>query len=252
MVAAGATVLVENGAGEDSMCNDEEYRRAGAEIVSQPEDIFNRADIILKVKEPLFNAKIGKHEAELFKPNQVLVTFLHPANPANHDTVRTLARQGVISFTMDSVPRISRAQQMDALTSMSTIAGYKAVILAANRLPRFLPMMPTAAGIIPPAQVLVVGTGVAGLQAVATAKRLGAKVKSIDIRPDANEQAKSLGAEIIPFDVPQELAVGQGGYARRLPEEWYQREREILAPHVQGSDVVILTALIPGEKAPCW
>ena len=250
LVAAGATVLVESGAGEDSMCNDEEYRRAGAEIVSQPEDIFNRADIILKVKEPLFNSKIGKHEAELFKPNQVLVTFLHPANPANHDTVRTLARQGVISFTMDSVPRISRAQQMDALTSMSTIAGYKAVILAANRLPRFLPMMPTAAGIIPPAQVLVVGTGVAGLQAVATAKRLGAKVKSIDIRPDANEQAKSLGAEIIPFDVPQELAVGQGGYARRLPEEWYQREREILAPHVQGSDVVILTALIPGEKAP--
>lgn len=250
LVAAGARVLVESGAGERAMCKDEQYRAAGAEVVLSPLEIFDKSDLILKVKEPLFNEKIGKHEAELLSANQVLVSFLHPANPLNHDTVRKLAQRGVVSFTMDSIPRISRAQQMDALTSMSAVAGYKAVIMAANHLPRFIPMVPTAAGIIQPAQFLVVGTGVAGLQAVATARRLGARVKSLDIRPEANEQAKSLGAEIIPFDVPQELAVGKGGYARRLPDEWYAREREVLAPHVQASDVLILTALVPGERSP--
>jgi H+-translocating NAD(P) transhydrogenase subunit alpha len=164
--------------------------------------------------------------------------------------IKILAERNITSFTLDGIPRISRAQQMDALTSMSTVAGYKAVITASNHLPRFIPMMPTAAGVIPPAQFLVLGTGVAGLQSVATAKRLGAKVKALDIRPEANEQARSLGAEVIPFELPGGLGLGQGGYACRLTDEWYQKEREVLAPHVAAADVIILTALVMGEKAP--
>ena len=190
------------------------------------------------------------HEAELLREQTALVCFLHPANPINHRTVDILARRGITSFTLDGIPRISRAQQMDSLTSMSTIAGYKAVILGAFHLPRFIPMMPTAFGMIKPAEVLVVGAGVAGLQAIATAKRLGAKIKALDIRPEANEQVRSLGAEVIPFDLPPELALGEGGYALRLPDEWYIKERAALLPVLKNVDILILTALIPGEKAP--
>jgi len=250
MTAAGAVVLVETGAGSGAFIKDESYREKGAEIVTDVRDLYNRSDLIMKVKEPRFNEKIGRHEAELIREKSVLVAFLHPANPLNHEAVKILAERGITSYTLDGIPRISRAQQMDALTSMSTVAGYKAVIFAANRLGRFIPMMPTSFGIIQPANFLVIGTGVAGLQAIATAKRLGAKVKTLDIRPEANEQARSLGAENIEFDIPGDLAIGKGGYARRLPEEWYEREREILAPHVEQSDAVILTALIPGEMAP--
>ncbi len=250
MVENGAKVLVEKGAGIGALYDDDQYREAGAEIIPDPSEIFGNSDIVLKVKEPLYNEKAGKSEEELLSEKQVLISFLHPANPSNHDTVRKLAQRGVISFTMDSIPRISRAQKMDALTSMSTVAGYKSVIIAANNLSKFVPKIPIAAGNIEQAQFLVVGTGVVGLQAVSNAKRLGAKVKSIDIRPEANEQAKSLGAETIPFDVPEELAVGEGGYARRLPEEWYEREREVLMDHIKESDAVITTALIPGEKSP--
>ncbi len=247
---AGARVLVEVGAAQGSFYSDEAFAEAGAEMVSSPEEVYGRADIILKVKEPKFNDSLNKHEAELLPEGSTLVCFLHPANPLNHEMIKTLARRNITSFTLDGIPRISRAQQMDALTSMSTVAGYKAVITASNHLPRFIPMMPTAAGIIQPAQILVLGIGVAGLQAVATAKRLGAKVKALDIRPEANEQARSLGAEIIPFTLPDGVGVGKGGYACRLPDEWYAREKEVIAPHVQGSDVVILTALVQGEKAP--
>ncbi len=247
---AGAKVLIEAGAGEGSYLSDGQYREAGAEIVSTPEEIYKSANLILKVKEPLFNEQLQIHEAELLSAKTTLVTFLHPANPANHQTVHILARKGVTSFTLDGIPRISRAQQMDCLTSMSTIAGYKAAIYGAFHLPRFIPMMPTAFGVIKPAEFLVIGVGVAGLQAIATAKRLGAKIKALDIRPEANEQAKSLGAEAVPFDVPPELALGKGGYALRLPDEWYVRERAALLPVLKNIDVLILTALIPGEQAP--
>lgn len=249
-VENGARFLVESGAGEASFFTDDEYRAAGAAVLSDTTELYCNADILLKVKEPRFNEQLNRHEAEMLKENSCLVCFLHPANPANHDTVKALAENKITSFTLDGIPRISRAQQMDTLTSMSTTAGYKAVIIAARHLPRFVPMMPTAFGMIQPAQFLVIGAGVAGLQAIATAKRLGARVKAVDIREEAREQALSLGAELIPFDIPPELATGKGGYARRLPEEWYVREREALAPHLQTCDAVILTALVPGEQAP--
>lgn len=246
----GARVMVETGAGEGVYFRDEDYIAAGVKIAAGPEEVYGNSNIILKVKEPLYNESLGKHEAELISRDSVLISFLHPANDLNHKMVEILAERNITSFTLDSVPRISRAQKMDALTSMSTVAGYKAVTFASHKLSRFVPMMPTAFGIIDPARFLIVGTGVVGLQAVATAKRLGARVIAIDIRPEAKEQARSLGVEVIPFDVPQELAVGEGGYARRLPDEWYVKEREVLLPHVEKSDVIILTALIPGQVAP--
>ncbi len=249
-VKEGATVIVESGAGDKSFFHDQEYIQAGAEIVSGAENVYSKADIIVKVKEPQYNDEAGKHEVELFSESSILISFLHPANPANHEMVKMVANRGITSFTLDSIPRISRAQHLDTLTSMSTVAGYKSVITAAHNLSRFVPMMPTTAGVLQPAQFLVVGVGVAGLQAIATAKRLGAKVKSLDIRPEANEQAKSLGVEPIQFDLPEGMGVGEGGYARSLPDEWYEKERELLTRHVQESDAVILAALIPGEIAP--
>ncbi len=250
MVAGGARVLVEAGAGTGAYIDDEAFKEKGAEIITDVRDIYNQANIILKVKEPRHHDRLGRHEAELFPENAVIISFLHPAHSVNHEGLEILAKRGITGFTLDGIPRISRAQRMDSLTSMSTVAGYKAVIFAANNLGRFIPMMPTSFGIINPAQFLIVGTGVAGLQSIATAKRLGAKVKTLDIRPEANEQARSLGAESVEFDIPRELALGEGGYALRLPEEWYEKEREILAPQVEQSDAVILSALIPGEVAP--
>ncbi len=249
-VERGARVLVEAGAGVGAFFADEAYRRAGAEIMPDVRTIYARADLILKVKEPQHNPELDVHEAELLRSGQVLVTFLHPAAPGNHELVRKLADGEVISLTLDSIPRISRAQVMDALTSMSTVAGYKAVLMAANRLPKFLPLMGTAVGMIQPAQALVIGAGVAGLQALATAKRLGAVVYAADIRPDAREQAGSLGARIVDVGVPAELAVGAGGYALGLSPQWLEREREALAEVIGQSDLVILSALVPGREAP--
>jgi len=243
-------VLVEKGAGVGSFFPDEEYVKAGAEIVDDVEKLFAEADIILKVKEPLFNSEKNKHEVDMMHEGQVLITFLHPAAPANHEMVKQLTAKGVTALTLDGIPRISRAQAMDALTSMSTVAGYKAVLMAANRLPKFMPMIGSAVGMIPPATVTVIGTGVAGLQAVATAKRLGAVVNAIDIRPDAVEHAKSLGAKPVETGVPAEIAIGEGGYAKALPEEWLIKEREAIKDTIIKSDVVVATALVPGRLAP--
>jgi len=219
-------------------------------MVSDAEHLFERADLILKVKEPLFNDNVGKHEVEMMHAGQYLVTFIHPASPVNHGMVKQLAAQGVTGLTLDSIPRISRAQNMDALTSMSTCAGYKGIIMAADDLSVFMPQMFTAVGMLKPANVLVIGTGVAGLQALATAKRLGAVTYAMDIRPAAIEQAKSLGAKIIETNVPEELAVGKGGYAQKLPEEWLIKEREILSEVLKNMDIVFCSALIPGKIAP--
>ena len=249
-IEQGARVLIETGAGAGSYIEDNQYSSAGAVIAETPTELFAKADILLKVKEPRYNDNLNIHEAELITDKGILVCFLHPAHRVNHETVQILARKWVTSFTLDGIPRISSAQRMDPLTTMSTAAGYKAVIIAANQLLRFIPMMPTAFGVIQPAKFLVVGVGVAGLQAIATAKRLGAKVKALDIRPEAREQALSLGAELVPFEVPLEIAVGKGGYACHLPEEWYSKEREALKPHLQDCDAVILSALVPGEEAP--
>ena len=250
MTDKGAEVLFEKNAGEGSNIPDEQYRDAGAKIIEDAEHIFEMSDIIIKVKEPQFNTAKSKHEVDMMKSGQYLVAFLHPAFPGNHDMVQAIAAKGVISLTLDSIPRITRSQHMDALTSMSTVAGYKGVLLAANRLPKFLPMLGTASGMIQPAQILVIGTGVAGLQAIATAKRLGAVVYASDIRNEACEQAKSVGAKIIEVNIPQEFAINDGGYAKKLPNEWLIEERKALMESVAQSDVVVLSALIPGKLAP--
>lgn len=250
LVAGGATVLVEKGAGEGAYVTDDDYRAAGARIIEDVAVLYAESDVILKAKEPLFNSQKNKHEVEMMPEGQLLVTFLHPAAPANHEMVKNLAEQGVTSLTLDGIPRISRAQTMDALTSMSTVAGYKSVLMAANRLAKFLPMIGSAVGMIKPANVLVLGTGVAGLQAVATAKRLGAVVYAADIRPDAAEHAKSLGAKVVDTGVPSEVAIGEGGYALHLPQEWLTKEREAIAETVAQADIIVATALVPGRLAP--
>lgn len=250
LVAGGATVLVEKGAGDGAFISDDDYRKAGARIVEDVAVLFSQANVVLKAKEPLFNSEKNKHEVEMMQRGQLLVTFLHPAAPANHGMVQKMMEQGVTGLTLDGIPRISRAQAMDALTSMSTVAGYKSVLMAANRIARFLPMIGSAVGMIKPANVLVIGVGVAGLQAVATAKRLGAVVHAVDIRPDAVEHAKSLGAKIIDTAVPADVAIGEGGYARHLPQEWLLKEREAIAETVAASDIVVSMALVPGRLAP--
>ncbi|MBQ4616415.1 MAG: NAD(P) transhydrogenase subunit alpha, partial [Mailhella sp.] len=250
MVAEGATVLVQKGAGNKSFFSDEQYVAAGATIIDRADEIFAKADVILKVKEPLFNEEVGKHESEMLRDGQYLITFLHPAAPVNREPMKKLRDTGCISITLDGIPRITRAQTMDALTSMSTVAGYKGMLMAASYMTKFVPMVGTAVGVLKPANVVVIGTGVAGLQAVATAKRLGAVVTAIDIRPAAAEQARSLGAKTLETGVPAELAIGQGGYALRLPDEWLAKEIEAIRETIVAADVVICSALIPGELAP--
>ena len=245
----GYEVVVESGAGIGSFIEDRAYLEAGAEIVSDVRELYGKAEVVLKVKEPLLNEKIGKHEISMMREGAVLMTFLHPAASANHAMVRQLCERGITAFSMDAVPRISRAQAMDALSSMSTVAGYKATLIAAHRLPKFIPMMGTAVGTTPPANFLVVGIGVVGLQAVATAKRLGAVVSCVDIRAAAREASRSLGAKDAGWDVPKEIAEGEGGYAKTLPPEWLKKEQEALAPLAREADVIILGALVPGEQA---
>ena len=250
LIEGGATVLVEKNAGVGAHHKDEDYQNAGAQVIEDVADLYARAHIILKAKEPLFNEAKNKHEVEMLQPGQLLVTFLHPAAPDNHEMINGLVKRNVTALTLDGIPRISRAQSMDALTSMSTVAGYKAVLIAANRIGKFLPMIGTAVGMIKPGNVLVLGTGVAGLQAVATAKRLGAVVHAADIRPEAAEHAKSLGAKIIETGVPAEVAIGEGGYAKRLSEEWLVKERKAIYDIVAASDIVVSMALVPGKLAP--
>lgn len=249
-VKLGFEVLIQASAGEGALRADAEYQASGAKIVGDPQALFAAADVIVKVKQPWFNQETGRHEVEMMRPGTVLVTFLHPAAPPNHDTIRMLAARNITALTMDDIPRISRAQTMDALTSMSTVTGYKSVLIAANRFPKFVPMIGTAIGTVKAAKFLVVGTGVVGLQAIAAAKRLGGSVKAVDIKQDARLAADSLGAKIGGFDVPPELAIGQGGYVRALPPEWLEKERAALGPLVQEADIVILCALVPGEVAP--
>jgi len=243
-------VTVETNAGEGIFCGDEEYTKAGAEIITDVESLYGQADIILKVKEPRYNDRVSKHEIEMMKGESILITFLHPAAPSNHEIVKMLRDKGITSFTMDCIPRTSKAQKMDALTSMSTVTGYKSVLIAANHLSKFIPMISTAIGLVKPAKFLVVGVGVVGLQAIATIKRLGGIITVVDIRPEAREEAISLGAKVEGFEVPPELATGKWGYAKALSPEWLEKEREALTPLVEDVDVVILSALVPGEVAP--
>ncbi|MEG2450132.1 MAG: NAD(P) transhydrogenase subunit alpha [Clostridia bacterium] len=251
MVKDGYNVLFEKGAGEGAFFHDPAYIEAGATIVADVAEIFKKSDVILKVKEPLFNEAKGLHEVDMMHKGQYLITFIHPANPINHEMVKKMAKQGVISITLDGVPRISRAQSMDALSSMSTCAGYKGIVMAADDIGKFMPLIGTAVGVIKPANVFVLGTGVAGLRAVATAKSLGAVVYSADIRPEANEQAKSLGSKIIDTTVPASVGVAADGkHANQLSEEWLVKERAALADQVSKSDIIFCSALLQGRLAP--
>ncbi|MDO8879572.1 MAG: NAD(P) transhydrogenase subunit alpha [Coriobacteriia bacterium] len=249
-VDMGFEVLVESGAGAGSLHSDDEYAAAGARIAAGAADVFSAADIILKVKQPHFNAELGRHEAEMIREGAMLITFLHPAAPANHDIIRTLRDRGITSLTMDGIPRIPRALGMDALSSMSLVTGYKSVIMAAAALPRFVSSFETPIGETQPAEFLIIGAGVVGVHAITTARRLGATVKALDIRDTAQAEAARLGAEVVGFDIPQEVAVGEGGYADALPPDWLDRAREALVPLVKTADVIITSALVPGEVAP--
>jgi len=246
----GFEVLVERSAGDGALYHVEDYAKAGATIVDDPQEIYDRAEMILKVKEPLFNEQKGKHEVDMMHKGQYLITFIHPASPVNHEMVKQLTSRGVTAITLDGIPRISRAQNMDALTSMSTCAGYKGILMAANLMTTFVPQMFTAVGQIKPARVMVIGVGVAGLQALATAKRLGAITYAADIRPMAVENAGSLGAKVVDTTVPAELAIAEGGYANRLPDDVLVREQEALKETIQDMDIVFCSALIPGKIAP--
>ena len=250
LVKDGSEVLVEKSAGLGAFYADSQYEEAGAKLVDDVAELYKKADVVLKVKEPQFNQAKGLHEVDMMHAGQYLITFLHPAAPVNHDMIKNLAKKGVIGLTLDGVPRISRAQNMDALTSMSTCAGYKGILLAANELSKFVPQIFCAVGMIKPVNTLIIGTGVGGLQALATAKRLGAIVYAADIRPDALEQAKSLGAKVVETGVPAEMAVGKGGYALSLKDEVLAKERSALKEIVPQMDIIFCGALVPGKKAP--
>ena len=249
-IKLGFKVLVESSAGEGIFESDNAFQEAGAEIVADVFDLYRQADIILKVNEPCFNEKAGIHELDMLREGSTLITFLHPAAPSNHQMVRKLRDKRITALTMDGIPRTPRAQRMDALTSMSTITGYKSVLMAANFIPIFIPMIGTSIGMIKPANFLVIGAGVVGLQAIATAKRLGGVIKTVDIRQAAREEAATLGAKIAGFDVPENMAIGEGGYAGSLSDEWLNKEREALLPLLGEANVIILSALVPGEVAP--
>jgi NAD(P) transhydrogenase subunit alpha len=237
LVDAAVEVLVERGAGDEAAFLDSAYEEAGARIA---DDVFAEADLVAKVQKP------SEEEVVRLRDGQTLVAFLQPLT--SPEVVRALAKRRVTAFSMDSIPRITRAQPMDALSSQSTVSGYKGVLLAAANLGKFFPMLTTAAGTIAPARVLVLGAGVAGLQAIATARRLGAVVSAFDVRPVVKEQVESLGATFLELDV--EGAEGVGGYAVALAEDQHEREQELIARHVAESDAVISTALIPGQPAP--
>ena len=237
LVKANNTVIVERGAGVASAFTDEAYEKAGAQLVGDAYD----AELVVKVARPTDD------EIRKLRSGTTLIALLSPL--INHDLVRALASQGVTALSMDAIPRITRAQPMDVLSSQATVAGYKAVLLAAANLPKFLPMLTTAAGTIAPAKALVIGAGVAGLQAIATARRLGAVVEAFDTRPVVKEQVQSLGAKFLEIDLG-ESGAGQGGYAKELSEEAHRKEVELLGKAARENDIIITTAAIPGRKAP--
>lgn len=240
LVAAGLDVTVEQGAGSSAFVPDEAYEAVGVKVFKGAAALLKDADVVLKVQAP----SVG--EVELLQKGAVLISFLQPATQG--DIVTALAKRGVTAFSLELVPRISRAQSMDALSSQASAAGYKAVLMAAGRLGKFFPMMMTAAGTVAPARVLVMGAGVAGLQAIATARRLGAVVSAYDVRPAVKDEVKSLGATFI--ELPLEAQEGQGGYAKEQSEEFLRKQRELIGEHIAKSDVVITTAAIPGRRAP--
>ncbi|MGH9783567.1 MAG: Re/Si-specific NAD(P)(+) transhydrogenase subunit alpha [Terriglobia bacterium] len=241
-------VLVQRGAGEAAGLSDAQYEQAGAHLASDRGQLFAAADIILCIHGLHLSCGAGPDNVDLLRPGQVVVGLLNPAG--SPQAIRELAAKRVTAFALELLPRIARAQPMDSLTSMASITGYRAAILGASLLPKVYPMMITAAGTITPARVLVIGAGVAGLEAIATSRRLGAVVHAYDVRPAVKEQVESLGAKFLELPLESSQAEATSGYARAMGEEFYHRQQEMLAQAVGESDVVISTAAVPGKRAP--
>ncbi|PYX91022.1 MAG: Re/Si-specific NAD(P)(+) transhydrogenase subunit alpha [Acidobacteria bacterium] len=240
--------LIEPGAGVAAGFLDSDYKQKGARIAANRAEVFASSDIVLQVRSAGANPEAGRADLSLLRSRQVLIGFGEPLSPGT--AYAELATRGVSSFAMELMPRITRAQSMDALSSMATIAGYKAVIMAADALPRMFPMLMTAAGTITPARVFVLGAGVAGLQAIASARRLGAVVHAYDVRSAVREQIESLGAKFVVVELDSTQAEDKGGYAKELGEDFYRKQREVLTEVVRQQDVLITTAAVPGKKAP--
>ena len=248
LTKAGLQVVVEAGAGIGAGYPDADYAAKGAKIVTDRSEMFRAADIVVQVLCYGSNDKAGKADVPYFRSGQVLIGFLRPLGSL--ETIQEIASKGVTSFSVELMPRTTRAQSMDVLSSMATICGYKAVVLAADTSPRIFPMLTTAAGTITPGRVLVIGAGVAGLQAIATARRLGAVASAYDLRPAAKEQVQSLGGRFVELPIEVKDAEDARGYARAQDENFYKRQRELLGKVVAESDVVISAAVIPGKKPP--
>jgi NAD(P) transhydrogenase subunit alpha len=248
LAKAGVGVVLESGAGLEAGFPDSAYSEKGAKVLAGRAEAFREADAVLQVRGYGANPDDGAGDLELMRRGLVLVGAFEPLTAV--DEVKAVAAKGVTLFALELVPRITRAQSMDILSSMATIAGYKAVLLAANHLPKMFPMMMTAAGTVKPAKVFVVGAGVAGLQAIASSRRLGAQVEAYDVRPAVREQVESLGGRFVQMELETGAAEDAGGYAKAMGEEFYRRQREMMTRVVAEQDVVITTAAVPGKKAP--
>ena len=242
IIKSGLNVYVESGAGLKSFISDDAYQSSGATIINSSKELLNNADITLKVLPP------SNEEIDLLKEKSVFVSLCQTTREL--ETVRNLTKKKISAFSMHLIPRTTLAQKMDALSSQANIAGYKAVLIAASRLGVYMPLLMTAAGTIRPSKVLVLGAGVAGLQAIATAKRLGAQVEAFDVRPVVKEQVESLGAKFIEVESESDDGVGEGGYAKETSEDYKKKQQELIHEHISKSDAVITTALIPGRPAP--
>jgi H+-translocating NAD(P) transhydrogenase subunit alpha len=243
----GLTILVESKAGEKSFFTDKDYENAGATVISLRKDILSRADIVAYVRAPGAD-KNNLSDLEYLKKDAIIVGHTDPL--AAPEIAKKIAEHGITSFSLELIPRITRAQSMDVLSSMATIAGYKAVILAANYFGRIFPMFMTAAGTLLPAKVFIVGAGVAGLQAIAIARKLGAQVEAYDVRPAVKEQIQSLGAKFVELPLETKDAQDKGGYAKALDDEILKKQRELMSSVIANSDIIITTASVPGKKAP--
>ncbi|QQS37561.1 MAG: Re/Si-specific NAD(P)(+) transhydrogenase subunit alpha [Ignavibacteriales bacterium] len=247
LIKAGFEIHIESDAGINSGFTNESYSSAGVKVISDLNELYNTADVVLKVQRPMEHPAKGKHELDLIKKGSILITFLYPLH--YFDLAKTCAEKGVNVISMDFIPRTTLAQKMDALSSQANIAGYKSVILAANHLGKIFPLLMTAAGTISPAKVVIMGAGVAGLQALGTAKRLGAVVEVSDVRPAVKEEVQSLGGKFIEVKTDESMQ-DAGGYAKEASEEFLKKQKELLFKHITEADIVITTALVPGKKAP--
>lgn len=247
LIKKGFDVLIETNAGLNAGFTNEEYEKVGVKVLDDLKELYSKSDIVLKVQRPVEHPQYGKNELELMKPGSLLITFMYSLHYP--ELAKKAAELGINVISMDAIPRTTLAQPMDALSSQANLAGYKAVILAANHLHKIFPLLMTAAGTISPAKVVIMGAGVAGLQALGTAKRLGANVWVSDIRPAVKEEVQSLGGKFIEVETDESMQ-DEGGYAKEASPEFLRRQQELIAKHVSEADIVITTALVPGKRAP--